>query len=182
MIQIPDFTSKDQVKDFDRALEEFKNTKTLILDVRNNSGGDTAFAKPMLGRLISSKQAYAWMGRVKNGQLIGSSEEFIEPRGPWTYSGRVLVLINRFSVSMAEGFAMSLQGIKRAELVGSEAAGLGAAIERYELPFSKIGWQISREPIYQLNGVPRELLRPDHPVEEEADEDAILKAAMGLAG
>lgn len=40
--------------------------------------------------------------------------EFDDARGRWTYSAPVVVLVDRFSVSMAEGLAMALSGLGRA--------------------------------------------------------------------
>ena len=38
---------------FDRALAALRNTRGLIVDVRSNAGGDTAIARPIIGRLIT---------------------------------------------------------------------------------------------------------------------------------
>jgi hypothetical protein len=69
--------------------------------------------------------------------------EFVEPRGPWTYEAKVVVAVDRFSVSMAKGFAMAMDGMKRGTVVGTRMAGLGAAIDRVELPGAGITAQIS---------------------------------------
>ena len=87
--------------------------------------------------------------------------EFVDARGPWTYSAPVVVLVDRFSVSMAEGFAMALSGLGRARIVGTRMARLGAAVGRIELPYSKIAIQISTEPVYAIDGTPRWELEPD---------------------
>ena len=80
--------------------------------------------------------------------------EFVDARGPWTYSAPVVVLVDRFSVSMAEGFAMALSGLGRARIVGTRMARLGAAVGRIELPYST-------EPVYAIDGTPRWELEPD---------------------
>ncbi len=149
------------VRAFDRALEALRNTRGLMVDVRSNGGGDTAIARPTIGRLITARRQYAWM-TSRNGPGLGPRHpEFVDRRGPWTYSAPVVVLVDRFSVSMAEGFAMALSGLGRARIVGTRMARLGAAVGRIELPYSKIAVQISTEPVYAIDGTPRWELEPE---------------------
>ena len=107
--------------------------------------------------------------------------EFVDARGPWTYSAPVVVLVDRFSVSMAEGFAMALSGLGRARIVGTRMARLGAAVGRIELPYSKIAVQISTEPVYAINGTPRWELEPDvivNPLGHADGNDRFIAAAI----
>jgi carboxyl-terminal processing protease len=153
--------NRDVVLAFDRALEALRNTRGLIVDVRSNAGGDTAIARPIIGRLITARRQYAWMTSRDGPGLGPRRPEFVDARGPWTYSAPVVVLVDRFSVSMAEGFAMALSGLGRARIVGTRMARLGAAVGRIELPFSRIAVQISTEPVYAIDGTPRWELEPD---------------------
>ena len=97
-----------------------------------DGGGDTAIAVPILGRFLREKRQYAWMARRDGDRLGRRWAEFVEPRGPWTYEAKVVVAVDRFSVSMAEGFAMAMDGMKRGTVVGTRMAGLGAAIDQVE--------------------------------------------------
>ena len=54
----PTFANPDVVLAFDRALEAVRNTRGLIVDVRSNAGGDTAIARPIIGRLITARSQY----------------------------------------------------------------------------------------------------------------------------
>ena len=146
---------------FDRALEALRNTRGLIVDVRSNAGGDTVIARPIIGRFITARTQYAWMTSRDGPGLGPRRPEFVDARGPWTYSAPVVVLVDRFSVSMAEGFAMALSGLGRARIVGTRMARLGAAVGRIELPYSRIAVQISTEPVYAIDGTPRWELEPD---------------------
>ena len=49
--------------------------------------------------------------------------EFVNPRGPWTYSAPVVVVVDGFSVSMAEGCAIALSGLGHAGIVGARWPG-----------------------------------------------------------
>jgi carboxyl-terminal processing protease len=179
-IRIASLGDPAAVDAFDRALESLRATRALVLDVRDNPGGDTAIARPIMGRLVDRKLQYASMAR-REGRALGAKwSEYVEPRGPWTYRGRVLVLVNHFSESMAEGFAMGLDGMRRATVVGTTMAGLGAAISRIRLERSGYDVQISAEPVYHVGGAPRTRFKPHVVVDlaREAGEDAILAAAL----
>jgi len=166
---------------FDRALEALRNTRGLIVDVRSNAGGDTAIARPIIGRLITARRQYAWMTSRDGPGLGPRRPEFVDARGRWSYSAPVVVLVDRFSVSMAEGFAMALSGLGRARIVGTRMARLGAAVGRIELPYSKIPVQISTEPVYAIDGTPRWQLEPDvvvNPVGRADGNDPFVAAAI----
>lgn len=159
-IRIASFANPKTIADFDHALDSLQNAQGLIIDVRNNPGGDTAVARPIMGRLIQEKKQYAWMARRDGVGLGNRWPEYVEPRGPWTYTSPIVVLVNHWSASMAEGFAMGLDGMGRATVVGTRMAGLGAAISRTDLPHIKMSVQISSEPVYHVNGIPRHLFYP----------------------
>jgi hypothetical protein len=96
-----------------------------------------------------------------------------------------VVLVNHFSESMAEGFAMGLDGMKRATVVGTPMSGLGAGIAHTSLESSGIGVQISAEPVFHVGGAPRSRFQPRVLVDLAAaagDPDPILCAALRLLG
>lgn len=181
-IAISSFQDPETVRQFDTALDRLMDTRALIIDVRNNGGGDTAVAVPIMGRLVVERAQYAWMARREGGGLGPRWPEFIEPRGA-TYQAPVVVLVDRFSVSMAEGFAMGLSGIGRAQTVGTVMAGLGAGIARVHLTHLDVSAQISAEPIYAVDGTKRWELRPDIEVDMQQAgglPDPILARALAL--
>lgn len=180
LIRISGFAAPDAIEQFDAALDRMKDKPAIILDVRNNRGGDTAVARPIMGRFVTERTAYATMRRRDGAGLSEPWTEYVEPRGE-PYSGRTVVLVDRFSVSMAEGFAMGMRTIAGATIVGTRMAGLGAAIDTFTLPESAVTMQISTEPVYTIHGEPRWTLTPDVEVSADAlrsSEDAILDAAL----
>lgn len=176
------FSDPNLVGRFDHALEDFRTARALIVDVRDNSGGDTAVSLPILGRLVAERKQYAWMAKRHGAGLGARWPEFIDPRGPWTFTRTVVVAVNHWSESLAEGVAMALSGIGRARVVGTPMAGLGAGVTRFHLPASGLDVQYSAEPVYQLNGrsrsdfVPEVVVRMEHASGTEAD--PVLAAAI----
>lgn len=160
-IRIASFGDPAAVDAFDKALELLRDSRGLILDVRRNGGGDTAVARPIMGRFIKDRAPYALMRRREGRGLGPAWAEFVEPRGPFTYEGPVVVLVDRWSASMAEGFPMGMRGLGRARIVGTPMMGLGAAVLTIQLPVSGISLQYSAEPVYDVADQPRWRLSPD---------------------
>jgi len=179
-VRISSFADEATIARFDELLEEAKASRGLIIDIRDNGGGDTTVARPIMGRFTSDRRQYASMARREGGRLSPRWPEFVDPRGPWTYARPVIVLVDRFTVSMGEGFAMGLRGMGKARVVGSKMAELGAGIAKTTLPFTKVDFQVSAEPVYDVSGVPRTAFVPDVGVDPVEGKDAILERAIQL--
>jgi carboxyl-terminal processing protease len=160
-IHIRSFGNSDVVTAFDAALATLHETRGLILDARDNGGGDTAVARPIMGRFIAERKPYALMRRREGPSLSAAWTEYVDPRGPFTYAAPVIVLTNRWSGSMAEGFPMGMRDIGRARIVGTPMMGLGAAVFPLRLDRTGLQAQYSAEPVYDLRDQPRAHLRPD---------------------
>ena len=168
-IAIHTFGDTAVVEAFETALAELRECRGLIIDVRGNGGGDTAVARPIMGRFITEPKPYAMMRRRDAARLGGSWTESVDPRGPFTYANPVAVLVDHWSGSMAEGFPMGMRGIGRATIVGTPMMGLGAAVFALRLDRTGIQAQYSGEPVYDVTGKARWTLRPDVEVPDGAD-------------
>jgi carboxyl-terminal processing protease len=125
-IRIPQWGGPSLVADFDRALEQFKSSPGLIIDVRGNGGGDDHLADLVNGRLtdhpvISSIDLWRETGTNQYRKTIG----WVQPRGPWTYRGRVAVLIDEGCASACEHFVSGIEAIRTILLVGEPTDGAG---------------------------------------------------------
>lgn len=178
-IRIPSFGDTATVAQFDAALSDLRETRGLVIDVRGNGGGDTAVARPIMGRFIAERRPYATMRRRQGAGLSAPWTEWVEPRGPFRYAKPVVVLADRWSGSMAEGFPMGMRAAAGARIVGTPMMGLGAAVYQVHLDRTGIAGQYSGEPVYTPDGQPRWLLQPDVLVQPTTlERDEILEAAM----
>ena len=176
LIVIRSFADLATVDAFDRALLTLEDAPALLIDVRDNGGGDTAVARPIIGRFIGERRPYARMRR-RSGEGLGPAwTETVEPRGPFTWTKPVAVVVGPWSASMAEGFAMGMRSVREVKLVGGVMMGLGAAVFPLRLNRTGLQAQYSAEPIYDLQDRPRWLLAPD--VGVPAGSDALLAAAL----
>lgn len=172
-IVIRSFANMAMVAQFDAALLAFRDTPGLIIDVRENGGGDTAIASPIMGRFITEPKPYALMRSRKGDGLSAAWTEMVHPRGPFTYNAPVVILTSRWSASMAEGFPMGMRGLGRATIVGTPMMRVGAAVFNKLLKHSRIRYQYSAEPVYDVEGQPRWLLEPDVLVRGDEDTMAV---------
>lgn len=185
-IRIRTFANDSAVEAFDLALRSLEATRGLVIDVRGNGGGDTAVARPIMGRFITETRPYAHMRRRRGRGLGRPWVETVDPRGPFTYAGKVVVLADHWSGSMAEGFPMGMRTVAGARIVGTRMMGLGAAVFSLRLDRTGIGAQYSAEPVYDVNDQPRWLLAPDVETAPGADILAAgvaeLRRIIGWAG
>jgi carboxyl-terminal processing protease len=117
------------LKQYKKALIEFKDTKGLIIDLRFNRGGEFYAMEEMAERLISEKVSF---GRLKTrtgkipkflGISLMPKELFVGDDDMHVYSAPVVVLMSRYSASAAEHFAVGMQESNRAKIVGEQSCG-----------------------------------------------------------
>lgn len=173
-VRLHDSLGRDAlIAPWDAALARFKETRGLVLDLRDTpGGGDTAVARPLMGRLVASTEPYQ---RHERGSRTWTEE--VKPRGPFTYDKPMAVLVGRWTGSMGEGVAIALDGMGRADVLGSPMAGLRGAIETLDLKHTKIPVRVPAERLYHVDGTSRETFVPPFPV-EAGPGDAVLDAAL----
>jgi len=178
--------SWELVKEFDEALKEVRDTRGLLLDLRDTpSGGNTTVARAMMGRLVEREAPYQKHALPTEERQFGvrrSWLELVSPRGDFTYDRPVVVLVDHWTGSMGEGITIGLDGLGRAKVVGTRMAGLLGATHTTTLPHSKIGVNYPAEKLFHVKGTPREDFAPTVPVElTEAGKqqaDKILEAGI----
>jgi len=117
----------DQFVDgFDDVLEQMRNTRGLIIDVRLNRGGDEALAQKAAGRFADKEVVYAYhqtRSGPKHSDLSPRSPRKVGPRGPWRYDRPVLLLIGPRSMSSNESFVAMMRLFPQVTTMGERTAG-----------------------------------------------------------
>jgi carboxyl-terminal processing protease len=126
-------------KEFRQALERFRNSPGLIVDLRRNGGGDLGVLAPIAGYFFDKKTLFA-KDETRSGKPLSEFvgiwrlplELYVGRSGDQLYSGPVVVLIDSRSASSSEVFAAGMQDSQRARIVGSQSCGcvLGIAKPR----------------------------------------------------
>ncbi len=171
------------VADFDKALEQLRSTKALILDLRDvPSGGDSSVALGIMGRFVSTMLPYQ-RHRIPNYGQADVERNWIEevaPRGPFTYAKPVVLLVDHWTGSMGEGMAIGFDAMHRATVIGTPMAHLAGAVTDFQLPKTGVDVAFATEQLFHVNGTPRQDWLPPVLVAVPAtkENDAILVRAL----
>jgi len=163
-------------KKFKKALNEVKNTKGLILDLRNTvDGGNTFVANPIAGHFTTHKQVFQKY-RNSNTQFV----DYIKPKKP-AYNKPLVVLVGRWTGSMGEGLASGFDGTGIGKIVGTEMQRLAGATKNYGFKNFNFGYQMPYIEVLQQNDEPREKIVPTYKVKcNNSSSDEFVLEAMRL--
>ncbi|MEM8893407.1 MAG: S41 family peptidase [Bacteroidota bacterium] len=176
--------------DLDFVLERFKDLPALIIDIRNNEGGDPQYAFRMIERLINSR-THVYSHQFKSGP---GTEEFSEleeiyannKSGVVKWDKPVYLLTNRNVYSAANLFTAMMKAVPRVTQIGDWSGGGGGVPAGAELPN---GWafNFSSSILSMPDGfIIEHGLEPDIHVEQTPEDvangvDPILDRAIELA-
>lgn len=130
-------------QDFKKTISDYfsqlakTNIDHLVIDIRNNQGGDVENGKELLSYLIDT--AFAILDKGPSSGIMQPAEE--------VYRGKVYVLINGGSFSNSGIVSSCLQKNKRATFIGEETGGnktiLSGNAKSFVLPNTKINCEIA---------------------------------------
>ena len=125
-IAVRTLRTSEVVKSFDKLLDSMLDAPGLILDLRNNGGGNSAFGDQIVGRLITEPITYGEeCFRARHPMhlwAIGCQKMVVKPRSQ-SYTGPIAVLLNTNVHSSAEWMAAALCTTGRAHCFGRTTAG-----------------------------------------------------------
>jgi hypothetical protein len=121
----------------DRAMEELRHTRGLIVDVRLNGGGNDNLAEAVASRFLDHEFVYAY-SQFRNGpkhtDLTEKRERTIAPRGPWRYDRPVILLIGQKCMSSNESFIAMMSGATNVTIMGDHTCGSSGNPRIVKLP------------------------------------------------
>jgi carboxyl-terminal processing protease len=178
------------VSAFDEALVALRDSRALVVDLRDTpGGGNTSVARGVLGRFVQREAAYQKHVLPSEERETGIRRSWLELVSPcvgFVYERPVAVLVDHWTGSMGEGLAVGFDATGRGTVIGTSMAGLAGATYRLTLPKTRIGLNVPAERLYHVNGTPREQFRPEVSVDVTGsgpEADPILSAALRyLAG
>jgi carboxyl-terminal processing protease len=129
-IYIADFDGRNPVSYYeliDAILDEFKDQTGVIMDIRDNGGGNEAYAKIIASRFTDQSRVYDY-NRFKKGKNRADLTDFVEntldPKGNKPFLKPVMLLTNQQVGSSAENFALMMRSNPTIKTVGDNTAGL----------------------------------------------------------
>lgn len=185
----PSFSYTISETSLDYILALMMNSRGLIIDIRDNGGGELTNINTLVGRFIDQP----FVGGYLMHKTGPGHDDFSEPY-PMEYKptpnrikwdGDIVVLTNRSCFSAANNFVSVMKDLPNVTIVGAKTGGGGGMPFTSELP---IGWSVrfSACPILDAKGnVIENGIEPDYevhaPDEELAEgKDAILEFALDL--
>lgn len=174
-IYISNFNNQWLMEEFDKVIDYIKNTKGLIIDVRQNTGGNSKNFKRVIGRFIESSIEIP--ANYSKGE-IPFDESPILPHDGFIYKNSIVVLINGASISAGEVFPEILKQLPNVTAIGDTTAGGGANDVDWEniqgefTLFCSIIIRISTIYVLRYDGVPIEWngVLPDIRIEHTKDD------------
>jgi C-terminal processing protease CtpA/Prc len=148
---------------FDAALAALRDTRGLILDLRDiPSGGNSGVALGIMGRFVDRRMPYQRHRIPRYGQADVERNwvEEVASRGPFTYRAPVVVLVGHWTGSMAEGMAIGFDAMRRATVAGTTMGRLAGANESFTLPRTGASIVLPTEELFHVDGTPRHRWAP----------------------
>jgi Peptidase family S41/Tricorn protease C1 domain len=169
----------------DIVINEMKDTKGLMIDVRNNTGGNTVNADKIFSRFINSATLVKYE-KIKKGpghdDFYDAQPHYVSPAGN-TYGKPVAVLTNRKCFSACNDFVLYMSQLPNVKLFGDQTGGGGGIPHQYILAN---GWNIQYSATLTLapdkkfieNGIPPDESITITPIQESNGVDIIIESAF----
>lgn len=147
------FSSPVSNANISAAFQKFKGYKGIIIDIRDNGGGNLTTADQIAARFASEKRT---VGFIKH-KIGPGYNDFSEPKpirltpyDGWRWEYPVVVLTNRHCFSAANYFVMIMRQLSNVTIIGDRTGGGSGLPFSSELP---IGWSLrfSASPILDEN-------------------------------
>jgi hypothetical protein len=122
---------------FDKALEQMRRTRGLIVDVRWNGGGNERLAQQVAGRFLQKPVVYAYDQFRDGTERTNLTKRFPRSAGPagrWRYEKPVILLIGQKCMSSGESFVGMMMGAPNVTTMGDHTCGSSGNPQVLELP------------------------------------------------
>ena len=174
----------------DSALAVLGAARGLVVDVRQNGGGDDRAARAIASRFVAGERPFMTVSARKLGldppQFTEPLEWRLRPTGGPAFARPVVVLVDSRTISAAENFALAMRAVPHATLLGETTAGAFADAPPLPLPN---GWvagvpvNVMRDPAgrsYEGLGIAPDLYLANDPAEVAAGRDRALETARAF--
>jgi hypothetical protein len=171
----------------DVIISTLKDCKGIIVDIRNNGGGNDAFGNIVAGRFADQLRVYSYI-RYRSGPSHSDFTDYqaatIQPQGSRQYLKPVALLTNRHCFSSAEGTILMMKALPNVTVIGDTTGGGSANPITLTLPN---GWsyRVSRwiqytaqKTVFEGVGLPPNIPLWISPADSAAGRDAILERAI----
>jgi carboxyl-terminal processing protease len=177
----------DWAKDIDSVMAALKDATAMIVDVRDNGGGDAFNAQYIADRFADKQRLFAY-GMSRDGpghdDFTAPFAWYVAPDGPRQFTGPIVLITNRGTASAAERFTLSLKVLPYVILMGDTTEGAFPHAVPRELPN---GWSYRvttgivlgpNHESYEGAGIPPDVAVSITPADSINRRDTILERAI----
>jgi len=139
-IMFPRWNGADLPDQFDEVMEQMRDTRALIVDVRWNGGGDAELSKLVAARFVDTTRVYSsyqYRSGSDRNALTKKIKQTVSPRGPWRYNRPVILLMGQGCISACESFCAMMAACPNVTTMGDHTRGATG----FPVPF-KLGHEI----------------------------------------
>jgi carboxyl-terminal processing protease len=173
----------------DKIFAELGNIEGMVVDIRDNPGGNDAAAQYVAGRFAAERKLYMTV-RKKNGpgpnDFTQAIPWHVEPTGGTRFTKPVILLTSRWTQSAGETFTLAMQELSNVTQLGDYTSGAFSDNISRELPngwfyFMSIGdYRASDGKSYEGIGVQPDTLMVNTREEILSGKDLVLERAISL--
>ncbi|HKJ31171.1 MAG TPA: S41 family peptidase [Balneolales bacterium] len=186
-IYIISFNGVNWTSEMDNILQNLNLDRGLIIDIRNNGGGNDENMLKIAGRFTSEKKFFRII-RYRNGpdhsDFSKPYKGYVSPAGKQHYAGNIALLTNRGVFSAAESFVLAMKSNPYVTTIGDTTGGGSANPINRELPNGwtyKISTWIESTPegeVFEGKGIPPDIALPKSIYNQSGSRDYILESAL----
>ena len=171
----------------DDIINGIADTEALIIDIRNNSGGQDVLALEIAGRFTNTEQL-AFNTKARDKDVFTNEYDVnVLPTGEAQYTKPIYLLIDNGVMSAAEIFTMIMKAFPHVTLIGESTFGILSDAHSIVLP---IGWEVtmsneirtdSEGNVFEGTGIPAEHITQSLlPEDVLAGTDTAIEMALSL--
>jgi C-terminal processing protease CtpA/Prc len=177
---------------FDSLLSNILDKKALILDLRNNNGGND-WMYYLASRFLDKERITHYISTRQKGNhdnFSAMKPYMLQPNGAVRYLNPIVILTNVKTASAAEGFLIAVKDLPNVTLIGSSSEGIFSNTMNYDIDESQNIWgTLSNEKIFDANkvcyerkGIPVDIEIYNCKNDLEKNVDPIIKKAIEVLG
>jgi hypothetical protein len=186
-VAIASFEGSGWGGEIENALSGLGAIRALIIDIRDNGGGNETLGIEIAKRFYDTRRTYRisrWRTGPAHGDFGAPVEFRVAPSGATRFLGPVALITNRFNGSASEDFVCMMRVLPNVVTVGDTTLGLGSNPLKRPL---RDGWSywISQSTqatpegfIYQWKGLPPTIAVAWSTTETSAGRDPYIEAAL----
>ncbi|MBP7239576.1 MAG: S41 family peptidase [Saprospiraceae bacterium] len=173
----------------DQIIGKLKNTDGLVIDIRDNPGGNDAAAQYVAGRFAAERKLYMNV-RKKSGpgpnDFTQAIPWHVEPTGGTRYTKSIVLLTSRWTQSAGETFTLAMQELANVTQLGDFTSGAFSDNIARELPngwfcFMSIGdYRAADGKSYEGIGVKPDMWIVNSKQDIQSGKDRTLEKALEL--